>query len=62
MASWHQQNAGLPQLNHPTQWRSYNPKGHLCIMTFASKEDCFKYCDKTGDVPLAPLKDFKGIL
>lgn len=54
MPTWHQLNAGLPKLTHPTKWRAYNPKGHLGVMTFDSKEDCFAYCDKTGDVPLAP--------
>jgi len=55
MASWHQEKVGLPSLNHPTLWRSYNPKGHLCVMTFSSYQDCLNYCNKTGDIPVPPL-------
>lgn len=54
MPTWHQEKAGLPQLAHPTQWRSYNPSGHLCVMTHESKEACMKYCERTGDVPVPP--------
>ena len=54
MATWHQQNAGLPKISHPTMWSSYNPKGHWIIMRFASYEDCIKYCNKTGDIPVKP--------
>jgi hypothetical protein len=56
MSSWHQQNAGLPVLYHATKWTAYNPKGHLSVMRFDTKEDCMKYCNKTGDTPLAPQK------
>jgi hypothetical protein len=56
MATWHQERNGhaLPKLTHPTLWRSYNPKGHLSIMTFESQEHCAVYCKKTGDIPLPP--------
>ncbi len=54
MATWHQLKVGLPKLSHPTKWSSYNPKGHLSVMRFASYEDCIKYCNKTGDIPVKP--------
>lgn len=56
MSTWHQERKDhpLPKLWHPAKWRSYNPKGHLSVMTHESKEACIKYCDKTGDVPVAP--------
>lgn len=56
MPTWHQERAGktLPKLTHPTKWRCYNPTGHLSVMTFESKEACFEYCERTGDIPLAP--------
>lgn len=56
MPTWHQERPGhpLPKLTHPTQWSSYNPHGHLSVMRFASREECLAYCEKTGDVPLAP--------
>lgn len=64
MSTWHQERGAtaggvakvLPKLWHPTLWRSYNPKGHLCVMTHPNKEDCMAYCSKTGDVPVAPSK------
>ena len=56
MNNWHQQKAGLPVLYHATKWTAYNPKGHLSVMRFDTKEDCIKYCNKTGDTPLAPQK------
>ena len=54
MPTWHQLNAGIPKLSHPSKWRSYNPQGHLSVMTHESKEACMAHCDRTGDVPLAP--------
>ena len=58
MPSWHQKNAwklnGFPKLSHPTQWSSYNPTGHLCVMRHESHEACMEYCKRTGNVPLAP--------
>jgi len=56
MATWHQERAGspLPVLTHPTKWTSYNPHGHLSVMRHESYEACMAYCEKTGDVPLAP--------
>lgn len=58
MPSWHQINGwrrnGMPKLSHPTQWSSYNPHGHLCVMRHASHEECMAYCAKTGDIPLPP--------
>lgn len=58
MSTWHQERGGhsLPKLCHPTLWRSYNPKGHLGVMTFSTKEECLKYCEKTGDIPVAHTK------
>jgi hypothetical protein len=55
MATWHQQKAGILQLAHATKWSSYNSKGHLSVMRFESKEQCMIYCNKTGDIPVAPL-------
>jgi hypothetical protein len=58
MPSWHQINAwklnGFPKLSHPTQWSSYNPTGHLCVMRHASHDECVEYCKRTGDIPVAP--------
>lgn len=58
MPSWHQTNGwrrdGFPTLNHPTQWSSYNPHGHLSVMRHATREECMAYCAKTGDIPLPP--------
>ena len=44
-----------PQLNHPTEWRSYNPQGHLSVSTHQSESECMAYCKVTGDLPLLPL-------
>lgn len=54
MPTWHQLKAGLPKLSHPTQWSSYNPQGHLCIVRHESREACLAYCERTGNVPLMP--------
>lgn len=56
MTTWHQERNGkaLPKLTHESRWRSYNPKGHLSVMTFETAKACFEYCKKTGDIPLAP--------
>lgn len=56
MPTWHQERPGkpLPKLTHPTKWRSYNPTGHLSVMTHDSQHDCVEYCKRTGDVPLPP--------
>jgi len=56
MPTWHQERPGkpLPKLTHPTLWRSYNPSGHLSVMTFDSQKDCLEYCKRTGDVALPP--------
>lgn len=60
MPTWHQERPGhpLPQLAHATLWRSYNPTGHLSVMTHESHQACLAYCDKTGDVPVAPRAAF----
>jgi len=59
MPTWHQERPGkpLPKLTHPTKWRCYNPKGHLCLMTFETAEQCFEYCKRTGDIALRPDAD-----
>lgn len=54
MTTWHQDKAGVPSLEHPTRWRSYNPAGHLCVMTHHDKDDCLAYCRRTGDIPVPP--------
>ena len=56
MPSWHQERQGkpLPKLTHATKWRSYNPTGHLSVMTFDSKDECLAYCNRTGDIPMPP--------
>jgi len=56
MSTWHQERTGhkLPVLSHPTKWSSYNPKGHLSVMRHLDQKSCMEYCNKTGDVPLAP--------
>ena len=61
MSTWHQERPGkqLPKLTHPTKWRSYNPQGHLSVMTFESAEECMTYCERTGDIPLAPDNQHK---
>ena len=59
MGTWHQLKAGLPVLYHETKWTAYNPKGHLSVMRFDTKEDCFLYCEKTGDIPLPPSNNTK---
>lgn len=55
MATWHQEKARLPTLYHATLWTAYNPNGHLSVMRFTTAAECFKYCDRTGDIPLKPL-------
>lgn len=57
MSTWHQERNGhpLPKLSHPTQWRSYNPKGHLGVITHLTEEQCTRYCDKTGDIAVPPV-------
>lgn len=60
MPSWHQLNAGVPPLWHPTKWRSYNPEGHMCVMTHESEEACKAYCLRTGDVPVPPKPSKEG--
>lgn len=61
MPTWHQERNGhpLPVLYHPTKWRSYNPNGHLSVMTHESREVCEQYCKRSGDVPLAPSGEMK---
>lgn len=56
MPTWHQERSGhpLPNLQHATKWRCYNPTGHLSVMTFDSKDACLAYCNRTGDVPVPP--------
>lgn len=57
MTTWHQQQAMMRDpitLRHPTLWSAYNPAGHLSVMRFDSMEACMRYCETTGDVPLAP--------
>lgn len=54
MTTWHQTVFKLPVLYHATLWTAYNTKGHLGVMRFTSEQECLKYCDKTGDTPLAP--------
>ena len=56
MSAWHQERSGhpLPKLQHQTKWRSYNPTGHLCVMTHGSEAECLAYCNRTGDVPVPP--------
>lgn len=64
MTTWHQERGAipggvpklLPALQHPNLWRSYNPKGYMCVMTHPNKEAALAYCERTGDVPVAPLK------
>ena len=56
MSTWHQEKRGLPVLYHKTLWTAYNPAGHLGVMRFETKEDCLKYCDATGDIPLPPTQ------
>jgi hypothetical protein len=56
MTTWHQERNGraLPKLSHPTNWSSYNSRGHMAVMRHESYEACKTYCDKTGEIPVAP--------
>ncbi len=57
MSTWHQERPGkpLPNLQHATRWRSYNPRGHLSVTTHETREACLAFCEKTGEVPVPPV-------